>query len=170
MAVAVGIILILRNKTRNCPPVHPISIESIASILTHQSTVADFCKIDPTSSKDELALAMHQRCYQISNCNDFSNRAATQSLISTPELHPPSHIDSNLGALEPRPAVSLLAHLPPHLAIIAPAFLTATLLIVILAYASDHSNDPFNNFFNSTAFGPKFLLTISATVLGISYR
>lgn len=111
MAGVVSIILFIRFRTRSEPPIHPISIASIASLLTNQSTVAEFRNIDPTSSKGELASAMHQRHFEMISGNEKDEPLDTIShtLVSTPKVHTPSPMDSHFDDSEPRPNAPPLA-------------------------------------------------------------
>lgn len=43
--------------------------------------------------------------------------------------------------------------------------LSVGILAVVLAYYRDHKDDGFNKFFNSTGFGPRFILSVAATTL-----
>jgi hypothetical protein len=82
------------------------------------------------------------------------NPPTSQDLYSPPASRPPKSLA--------RRKITAMRILVPTIALLA---LSLTLFALILAYSLDYTKSTFNRFFSSNQFGPRFILSLLATVL-----
>jgi Protein of unknown function (DUF3433) len=174
-AIIVIVLVILRWPRRSGIFSNPSSIASMAALFSHRSVLHDIRRIDPNATKGQIAEALSGNHYIMGSFESSPGRhryglmktagalAAYQpqmglgsqySAVSNPantDVTPSHNIFSRFWKKALRDALFLLCILG--------------LLGVVLAYYLDSANDAFNRFFNSDTFAPRFILTLSATLI-----
>jgi Protein of unknown function (DUF3433) len=162
-AALVIVLIILRRPRRSGVFSNPSSIASMAALFSHRGVLRDIRRIDPHATEDQIAEALSGNHYMMGSFESSPGRhryglmkttgalTADRSQMST-DAAPPSHSIFSRFWKEALPDILFL------LCILG-------LFSVVLAYYLDSANDAFNRFFNSEQFAPRFLLTLSATLI-----
>ncbi|KAL8243665.1 hypothetical protein R6Q59_009923 [Mikania micrantha] len=138
----------------------PSSIASVASLLGDREFLEELQSIPPNASPKQIRKRLAGNRYSL---GPFQTRSGSHGYgiykTSPPQFTPPPF--SNPSEPTTTPSTTTTKYLQDILLII----LSAGLLATILAYTLDWRNDTFNRFFNSTSFGPRFILSSAATLL-----
>jgi Protein of unknown function (DUF3433) len=148
---------------------NPSSLATMASLLGEPSVLTDLRRIKPDATRDDISAALSCNRYKLegyvsptgqrrhgitSSANPRQRQSTLKKGLATL---------SNLGnSLTPRVGKNTRDAL----------FLTCifALFAIIVAYYFDFGNDPFNLFFNSDTFGPRFVLTSAATLIDNNWK
>jgi hypothetical protein len=158
-AIMVIVLVILRWPRRSGVFSNPSSIASMAALFSHRGVLHDIRRIDPNATKGQIAEALSGNHYMMGRFESSPGRhryglmktaGAYQSQLST-DVTPSHTVFSRFWKQVLRDTLFLLCILG--------------LFGVVLAYYLDSANDAFNRFFNSDKFAPRFILTLSATVI-----
>ena len=171
-AIMVMVLVILRWPRRSGVFSNPSSIASIAALFSHRGVLEDIRRINPNATKGQIAEALSGNHYMMGSFEPSPGRhryglmktteayqsqmglGSQYSAVPNPantDVTPSHNILSRFGKKVLRDALFLLCIL--------------ALLGVVLAYYLDSADDPFNRFFNSDTFAPRFILTLSATLI-----
>lgn len=161
-AIMVIVLVILRWPRRSGVFSNPSSIASMAALFSHRGVLHDIRRIDPNATKGQIAEALSGNHYMMGSFESSPGRhryglmktagafTAYQSQMST-NVTPSHNFFSRFWKKALRDILFLLCILG--------------LFGVVLAYYLDSADDGFNRFFNSDQFAPRFILTLSATVI-----
>ena len=162
---------------------NPSSIASVAALLSNNDVLEDLQHIDPNADPDTLAKALHGTHYRLGYFQTAPGiiRYGIRKITANPESKPSDTYSLSQYSTLSNPANSSLdkpSNTPTHRQWQVWTYLLDTLFTlsilalfgVILAYYLDSHSDPFNNYFNSGTFGPRFILTISATLLDTQWK
>jgi Protein of unknown function (DUF3433) len=161
-AIMVIALVILRRPRRSGVFSNPSSIASMAALFSHRGVLHDIRRLDPNATEDQIAEALSGNHYMMGSFESSPRRhryglmkktgalTAYRSQMST-DVAPSHNISSHFWKEVLRDILFLLCILG--------------LFGVVLAYYLDSANDAFNRFFNSGEFAPRFILTLSATVI-----
>jgi hypothetical protein len=170
MVIMIIILVILQSKRLNGVFSDPSGIASMASLLHHPEVLADFQVLDPMVSSSELhrLLAGNQYMLGTYEISPGQYRYGLIKTVGTVKLQNSQyHAISNPGN-DDRPISTSF----PWRAICdgTLGICLLALLGLCLGYYLDGQTDPFNNFFNSDTFGPRFILVIIATIVDYQWK
>lgn len=165
--IFVMIFMILNWKRTSGIYSDPSSIASVASLLGNADVRADFARIDPMAREKDMKTALSGNSYALSHYQ-FGPDEYHYGIV---KVNSPNHNPASfgLGSITP----STKAGSPVRRKLLEDILLTSLdvgLLVVIVYYYLDTKNDAFNRFFNSQSFGPRFLLTIIATIIDTMWK
>ena len=176
LAFACVILLLLTSLllcTKTGLPSDPRSIATVASLMRHPSLVEDLNEapvavtpkhMESIFSGKRYRLAFYTSAnggngYGIIPANDYAEHS--NPMLSNSNGYQYTPVDGSLPFSDRNMASTFRF-------IVTDGVLVLTVLgtfSVIIAYYLDHSSSGFNNFFNSSTFGPRFILTLAGTVI-----
>ena len=176
MVIMMIILVILQSKRSNGVFSDPSGIASMASLLHHPETLADFQALDPMISSSQLQTRLAGNQYMLGTYESSVGqyRYGLIKTVGTVKIQNPLasshtryHAISNPGNDDSPTTKSL-----PWRAICDGALVICLLALLglCLGYYFDGKLDPFNNFFNSDTFGPRFILVIIATIVDYQWK
>ena len=175
-AIALFIIVLIGINFRRNSGLHfnPSSLASMAALLNNEEVIEEIRALDPYANDKAIAKALTGSAYRIEYHTSL-NGTHHYGLVK-----PDSLLSSNYnryGSIANPHNMSLTNHAPARGTFASRALRDSLFLIVIcalfgvvLGYYLDHSPDPFNHFFNSGTFGPRFLLTSIAVLVGLHWK
>jgi hypothetical protein len=177
LAVMVLVLIILQWNRKNGVMSDPSSIASMASYLHHPDVLADFRAIDPMANDYELYAQLAGNQYMLATYENNSGqyRYGLVKTVGTVKIggrgansgtrYQPLSNPSNQQTQKPT------RHIPWGAIRDGLLFLCLlSLLGISIGYYLDGKSDPFNNYFNSGSFGPRFILVIVATIVDYQWK
>lgn len=156
-------------------PMKPSTIAGIAAIAHHPILLHDFRAEDSNASTKDLKLRLPDRKYALQQylASDGQRKFGVVPIAAV-EYGP---VVESTKSYDPKPSRntgsdSRLARITSWRDVMITAatmIVCVSLLGVILAYYLDGSDSPFNRFFNSDTFGPRFILTSLATMASMGF-
>jgi hypothetical protein len=146
----------------------PSCFAGVASLMHHPAILHDLQSTEPDASLAEVKQEYPDRHYSLQHHNDADGqwRYSIVPIIAGDDCVQPTAA----GSLSDQ---SCFQHnISDHadmLLRISTIILLLGLMGLTVAYFRDHSNSVFNNFFNSNAFGPRFILTTVATLASSAF-
>ena len=177
MGVMVLVLVVLQWKRKSAVMSDPSSIASMASLLHHPDVLADFRGIDAMATSAELSnlLAGNQYMLGTYESSPGQYRHGLIKTVGTVKMGGVTALSStryqalsNPSNRETKPTAR-----PVPWGTIRDALLVLCLLGLLglcIGYYLDDKSDPFNDFFNSDTFGPRFVLVIAATVVDYQWK
>lgn len=168
--------LLLFNKTGL--PTKPNSIATVASLMRHPRLVADLSEIPVNATAQQMQRLMEGKRYRMGHytcANGLSGYGIlpwsgydSDGYVSPfgTFKHQYTPVDGSLSFSDR--AGSTLRRFQIKDFVLAFCLLGA--IGVVIAYYLDPSHSGFNNFFNSNTFGPRFILTLAATVIASFWK
>jgi uncharacterized membrane protein YhaH (DUF805 family) len=177
MAAMVLVLVVLQWDRKNGVMSDPSSIASMASFLHHPEVLADFRGIDTMANPIELWTLLAGNQYMLATYESDPGQyryglvktvgtiriggSGANSNARYQPLSNPSNSETKIttrsipwGAI--RDGMLILCLLG--------------LLGICIGYYLDGKSDPFNNYFNSDGFGPRFILVIVATIVDYQWK
>lgn len=174
LALLFMVVIIYNRRRKSGVFSNPSSIASMSALLSHRGVIEDLQRIDPEADLDTIARALSGNHYALGYHVTSSGLVRYGIIKFSPSLSPRFSQSSEYSALSNPANKSLPSKQRSNFwdRLIDFVFILAifALLGVVLAYYLDGKSDPFNNFFNSDTFGPRFTLTISATLLDTQWK
>lgn len=164
-----AVLLIMVNARRSSGlSANPTSIASIATLLNSPDTVKHVQNISPNASVKAICRSNAQQRYILATYQDDFGRSK-HGLIRMNDLR---YQETQMMLSEPQNAdeeekSSMKRSMPQKIADVFLIFLIVGLAGVVIGYRIDLKSDGFNNFFNYAAFGPRFILSLSATIITV---
>lgn len=157
-------------KSSPCPVyVDPSSIAGVASLVHHPDLVQDLQDLEPEASVSGLQQRLPNRRYTLQHYEDMNKRLG-YGFIPFPTAHDGFDKQDEARALRSNSQLRVFLAKYSNAALIASTLAILTgLLGLLVAYSQDGSNSGFNNFFNSNAFGPRFIMTGLASLAAICF-
>ncbi|KAK3677954.1 hypothetical protein LTR78_002049 [Recurvomyces mirabilis] len=148
----------------------PSSIAAVASLMRHPSLLAELQNLPADASKKKMMSALEGHRYSLSSWQDsFRDRHYGVLPMQTYGESSLSKADEPLMGPSDKP-VNAKSHWHKYGGEWIVAIFTIGTFAVVLAYCLDGQDDGFNRFFSSNTFGPRLILTTSATVLATRWR
>ena len=175
-AIALFIILLILINFRRKSGLHsnPSSLASMAALLNNEEVIEEIRALDPYANDKSIAKALTGSAYKIEYHNSL-NGTHHYGLVKPDSLLSGNY--DRYGSMANPHNMSLTNHAPARGTFASRALRDSLFLIivcalfgVVLGYYLDHSPDPFNQFFNSGTFGPRFLLTSMAVLVGLHWK
>lgn len=145
----------------------PSSIGSIAALVHHPGVIEDFRTLSEDASIKDINQLLGDKLYQLGEYQrqDGTWRYGLVPVASTFQHYvrdgpPPTQKRSRNGR---RKVLDIFFDILFLLILLA-------LFGVVMGYYKDGKDDAFNRFFNSTKFGPKFVLTGVGTLIAINWK
>jgi hypothetical protein len=173
-AVLIGIGAYLIFKKTGLPS-DPRSMATIGSLMQHPALIDDLNDLPVHSTREEMRQAMQDKRYKL---GFYKFSSGEQGYGIRPMLEDGFSTASRYGSfkyarVEGHAKSTDERHSAPHRL----RFMDFLLLLaslgafgVVLAYYLDKNSDGFNDFFNSNTFGPRFILTLSGTVIASMWK
>ncbi|KAK4574595.1 hypothetical protein LTR86_001436 [Recurvomyces mirabilis] len=148
----------------------PSSIAAVASLMRHPSLLAELQSLPTDASKKKMMSSMEGHRYSLSYWQgSFGDRHYGVLPMQTYGKSSLSQATKPLMGSSDRPVYAKSHWHKVGGEWIVAIFTTGT-FGVVLAYYLDGQDDGFNRFFSSNTFGPRLILTTSATVLATLWR
>ena len=177
MAAMVVVLLVLQWKRKSGVMSDPSSLASMASLLHHPDVLADFREIDPMAKADELQNLLAGNQYVLKTYESIPGqfRYGLIKTVATVKIRGSAALSSTRYQALSNPSnhetMSNSRSIPwGAIRDSALGLCLLGLLGVCIGYYRDGKSDPFNNFFNSDTFGPRFILVIAATVVDYQWK
>ena len=176
MVIMIIILVILQSKRKNGVFSDPSGIASMASLLHHPEVLADFQALDPMISSDELHRLLSGNQYMLGTYENSTGqyRYGLIKTVGTVKIRDAlASSNARYHAIsnpynDDRPLTKSLPWRAIRDGTLGICLLA--LLGLCLGYYLDGKSDPFNNFFNSDTFGPRFILVIIATIVDYQWK
>lgn len=142
----------------------PASIASVGSLLGNREFVSDLRLIPAGASMKDIRKSLSGNRYTL---DTFTTKIGNRSYgIVKLDNDPKSYgcRTANTSTMSSDQASNTSSKFK-YIRDMSLIIFSLGLLSVVLAYALDHNEDSFNDFFNSNTFGPRFILTTSATIV-----
>ena len=170
--IGIGVYLIFK---RTGLPTDPRSMATIGSMMQHPALIDDLNEVPVQSTHQKMQQLMRGKRYKLGFYKDNFGR---QGYGIRPVLDQDLSTASRYGGFKYAPVeqhtkTSDQGHSAPHrLRVMDLVLLAASLgaFGVVLAYYLDDRSDGFNDFFNSNTFGPRFILTLSGTLIASMWK
>lgn len=177
MAAMVLALVVLQWNRTNGVMSDPSSIASMASFLHHPDVLADFRAIDTMANDFELSNLLAGNQYMLATYENSPGQYR-YGLVKTVGTVKIGGIGANSNTRYQSLSNPNNSHTQKPTKSIPWAAIRDSLLglcmlgllAVCVGYYLDGKNDPFNNYFNSDGFGPRFLLVIVATVVDYQWK
>lgn len=165
MGFAVLLVLVMQMRRRHTMSLKRTNLENIGHMLKDPPTLAVFRSADPNASHEECNNILTQHRYRL-EIQASGHNLDSDILKSTPEeVATKSHQFATLEHLW-----APFSRIQPTLDLVIPGFIILLLLVMIMSYSSGSINDStLTRFFKSPAFGAKFFLIATTTMLGIAF-
>jgi len=173
--IVVFLLLILSRKRTSGLHENPTSIRSMANLLGEQEALRDFQSIDPNATKSDVKKVLSSNRYKIGfyEVSLGSHRLGLIKVAQAEQLREPASKHGYTAVDNPsQPSEnksrrrSWSNYLKNGLLLI----LILTLFSLTLGYYFDSKPDAFNKFFNSSTFGPRFLLSGLAVLISNGWK
>lgn len=140
----------------------PSSIATVTSLLKDKEFIAEIRSLPPVATDRELRRSLSGNRYALGFSRSATGRE-TYGIIKTNNHHMPNLTACHAHKPRTRASTSFRRDVPVLLAVLI-------LLGLIVGYWFDGNKDPFNDFFNSNGFGPRFLMSALATILDYLFK
>lgn len=177
MAAMVLVLVVLQWNRKNGVMSDPSSIASMASFLHHPEVLADFREIDAMANSTELSTLLAGNQYMLATYESGPGqyRYGLVKTVGTVRIGGPGANSNARYQPLSNPTngeIKRATRSVPWGAIRdgTLGLCLLGLLGICIAYYLDGKNDPFNNYFNSGGFGPRFILVIVATIVDYQWK
>lgn len=173
-AVLVGIGVYLVFKKTGLPS-DPRSMATIGSLMQHPALLDDLNEVPVHSTRKQMQQSMRDKRYQLGlyKCSSGETEYGIIPILADGFPAASRNQNSKYAPIERYSKSIDQQQSAPHRLRFMDILLFATSLGafgVVLAYYLDDKSDGFNDFFNSGTFGPRFILTLSGTVIASMWK
>ena len=173
-AVIIGISAFLVFKKTGLPT-DPRSMATIGSLMQNPALIDDLNDIPVHSTRGEMQQAMRDKRYKLGfyKCSSGEQEYGIRPMLEDGSSTASTYGSFKYARVEGHAKSRDERHSAPHRL----RFMDCLLLLaslgafgVVLAYYLDDNSDGFNDFFNSNTFGPRFILTLSGTLIASMWK
>ncbi|KAI9710402.1 MAG: hypothetical protein M1812_007438 [Candelaria pacifica] len=167
------IMLILFRRKKTGVFADPSSIATVASLLNHEHVVEDFQKMDSSFTDDEMKKTLKEKRYRLAHykAGDGAPRYGVVPVYDVKWANARNYVAVHQPNTPTRKRSWLRSS---HLLLILrdSVFLLVLLGILglVVAYYKAAGDTPFNVFMNSQSFGPRFIMTAVASIIGSQWK
>ncbi|KAI9742735.1 MAG: hypothetical protein M1835_003011 [Candelina submexicana] len=171
LILAIMVILFRRRKPGLCAD--PSSIATMASLLNHEHVVDDFQRLDPGATDDEMKEELKEKRYRLAHYK-AGNGTIRYGVVPVHDVQW-ANARNYIAVHQPNTRTRKRSYLrSTHFLVILrdSAFLLILvgILGLVVAYYKAAGDTPFNVFMNSQSFGPRFIMTAVASIIGSQWK
>lgn len=172
--IALGTIVAIARSPFPKLKCDPSSIAGVAVLVHHPVLIHDLRTDHPDGSLNTLKASLPNRAYALQDYQSSTGHwrygmaplaGADYGLIEEHAINGEKASPAPPEVMGPQSQLNLTER--GFVVPISVSVMTCGLLVIIIAYKLDDSNDGFNNFFNGDTFGPRFVMTAAATLVSL---
>ncbi|KAF2674646.1 hypothetical protein BT63DRAFT_435720 [Microthyrium microscopicum] len=150
----------------------PSSLATVAALTHHPEVLQDFRAISDEASSKDIALLLENKRYKLDEYMrpDGTWRYGIVPAHGMGAVHHYTPVDEKRAVQEAKPKHRAWRTIDLILDILFIVCLLALLGIVVAYYKDGNLEDPFNKFFNTMSFGPRFVLTATGSLFALNWK